>query len=87
VRLIALRSGRVLAVGSGAVGGPLPSLEEARRHVTIAGVHELSGRDVCLAETVVGEPPDEWRWLSPSELQSELSPEDADAVGEALLCV
>ena len=74
-----LRAGRLLVKPD----GTLPTRAEAEAHIVF--IESKTGVGGIIATSSTGEPPDDWQWSVPAEVQATLGEVESIAIGDLLL--
>ena len=81
---LVVRGAKVLARPADHPQGPVPSVDEVTEFASI--IESFDYETVRVVKSSTGSPPEGWRWVLITDLQSEASSIVSDAVGEALVC-
>ena len=81
---LVVRGAKVLARPVDHPQGPVPSVDEVTEFAMIIDFFDYA--KVRVVKSSTGTPPDDWRWIPVTDLQTEADEEIADALGDALVC-
>lgn len=81
---LVVRGAKVLARPADHPQGPVPTVDEVTEFASIIDYFDYDRVRVVRSST--GAPPDDWRWVPITDLQTEANQEVADALGDALVC-
>ena len=85
MRALVVRGPKALTRPTDHPKGPVPLVSEVDEFMVTVASYDYNG-SVKVVTSSTGSPPEGWRWVSLVELQDELSFEDAELIGEAVLC-